>query len=60
MPTRRRCDLPNHIEAIHDILVKANILADDNYTIIASVDGSRVVYDRERPRTEITIEELAT
>lgn len=59
MPTRRRCDLPNHIEAIHDILVKANILADDNYTIIASVDGSRVMYDKENPRTEIFIEEMS-
>lgn len=58
MPTRRRCDLPNHIEAIHDILVKAKILADDNYTIIASVDGSRVLYDKSNPRTEIFIEEM--
>lgn len=58
MPTRRRCYLANHIEAIHDILVEAKILADDDYTIIASVDGSRVMYDKENPRTEIFIEEL--
>ena len=58
MPTRRRCDLPNHIEAIHDILVKAKILADDDYTIVESVDGSRVLYDKENPRTEIIIQEL--
>lgn len=58
MPTRRRCDLANHIEAIHDILVEAKILADDDYTIIASVDGSRVLYDKSNPRTEIFIEEL--
>ena len=59
MPTRRRCDLANHIEAIHDILVKAKILADDNYTIIASVDGSRVLCDKANPRTEIFIEEMS-
>lgn len=56
--TRRRCDLTNHIESVHDILVNAKILADDNYTIIASVDGSRVLYDKENPRTEIIIQEL--
>lgn len=51
-------DLPNHIEAIHDILVKANILDDDDYTIIASVDGSSVLYDKANPSTEIFIEEM--
>lgn len=58
MPTRRRVDLTNLMEAAHDVLVAAKILADDNNTIIASVDGSRVLYDKERPRTEIFIEEL--
>ena len=58
MPTRRRVDLTNLMEAAHDTLVAAKILADDNNTIIASVDGSRVMYDKENPRTEIFIEEL--
>ena len=58
MPTRRRVDLTNLLEAAHDTLVAAKILADDNNTIIASVDGSRVKYDKDNPRTEITIEEL--
>ena len=58
MPTRRKCDLSNLIEAVHDLLVHAKILADDNYAIIASVDGSRVFYDKETPRTEITITEM--
>lgn len=58
MPTRRRVDLTNLMEAAHDTLVAAKILADDNNTIIASVDGSRVLYDKENPRTEIFIEEL--
>lgn len=58
MPTRRRTDLANLIEAAHDVLVAGKILADDNYTIIDNVDGSRVMYDKANPRTEIFIEEL--
>lgn len=56
MPTRRRVDLTNLMEATHDILVKYEVLEDDNSKIIRSVDGSRVMYDKENPRTEITIE----
>ena len=55
MPTRRKCDLTNLLQAIDDILVKAGLLADDNYTVIQSHDGSRVFYDKNAPRTEITI-----
>lgn len=58
MPTRRKVDLTNLMEAAHDVLVAAKILADDNNAIIASVDGSRVLYDKSNPRTEIFIEEL--
>ena len=52
---RRRTDLVNLQNATLDILVQANILADDNYNIVASMDGSRVYYDKDNPRTEITI-----
>jgi Holliday junction resolvase RusA-like endonuclease len=55
MPTRRKVDLTNLLEAIDDIMVKAGLLADDNYTIIESHDGSRVFYDKDRPRTEVYI-----
>ena len=55
MPTRRLCDLTNLLEAIDDVLVKTGLLADDNYTIIESHDGSRVNYDKKNPRTEIYI-----
>ena len=58
MPTRRSVFHPNWLEACHDTLVAAKILADDNNAIIASVDGSRVMYDKENPRTEIFIEEM--
>lgn len=55
MPTRRRVDLTNLMEATHDILVAYDILEDDNSSIIASVDGSRVYYDKQNPRTVIWI-----
>lgn len=60
MPTRRRCDLVNLQEATLDILVKAKVLADDNSNIVRSMDGSRVLYDRDNPRVEIEIEEATT
>lgn len=56
MPTRRRCDLTNLLEAADDLMVKAGLLADDNYTIIRSHDGSRVLYDKTNPRTEVYID----
>lgn len=55
MPTRRKCDLTNMLESIDDIMVKAGLLEDDNYTIITSHDGSRVFYDKGKGRTEVTI-----
>lgn len=58
MKTRRKVDLTNLLEAIDDILVKADILQDDDYRILESHDGSRVYYDKENPRTEIFIEEI--
>lgn len=57
MPTKRKCDLTNLLEAIDDVMVKAGLLADDNYTIIESHDGSRVLYDKDNPRTEVIITE---
>ena len=58
MPTRRKVDLVNLIEAANDILVRRGILLDDNSQIVVGHDGSRVLYDKERPRTEIVIEEI--
>ena len=55
---RRRVDLPNLHEALCDILVKHGILEDDNFNIVAGMDGSKVLYDKEHPRTEITITKL--
>ena len=55
MPTRRRCDLVNLLEATCDILVHYKVLEDDNYNIVYSHDGSKVFYDKEHPRCEIYI-----
>lgn len=58
MPTKRRVDLTNLMAATHDILSKYEVIQDDNANIIKSVDGSRVFYDKDNPRTEITITEV--
>lgn len=55
MPTKRRVDLINLLEATCDILVDANVLADDNCQIVVSHDGSRVFYDKNDSRVEIEI-----
>lgn len=55
MKTRRRVDLVNLQEATLDILVIYGLLLDDNRNVVYSMDGSRVFYDKENPRTEVTI-----
>ncbi len=55
MPTRRRVDLVNLLEATCDILVAGHVLEDDNCRIVAAHDGSRVDHDKNNPRVEITI-----
>lgn len=58
MQTRRRCDIVNLLQATQDILVKYGVLADDNFNIVYSLDGTRVDFDKVNPRTEITIERM--
>lgn len=55
MPTRHRIDLTNLHAALHDIMVKAGTIEDDNFKIVVSTDGSRVHYAKDNPRTEIFI-----
>lgn len=57
MPTRRKVDLPNLLNAIDDVLVHYNVVEDDNRNIIATHDGSLVLYSKDAPRTEIIITE---
>ena len=58
MKTRRKVDIGNLHSGLHDVLVALGIVEDDHSGIIASTDGSRVLYDKENPRTEITITEV--
>ena len=55
MSSRRVVDGLNLEASVDDLLVEAGILADDDSRIVISHDGSRVLYDKENPRTEITI-----
>lgn len=55
MPTKRRVDLVNLLQALLDVLVKHGVLADDNCKVVCSMDGSRVEYDKDNPRTEVEI-----
>lgn len=57
MATRRKVDGLNLAEAMDDILVKEGILSDDNSNVVKHHDGTRVLYDKQNPRTEIYIYE---
>lgn len=58
MQTRRRVDLTNLLEALDDVLVKAEVLEDDCRDIIASHNNSIVLYDKDMPRIEVEIEKV--
>lgn len=55
MKTKRKVDLTNLQQALNDILVKYGVIEDDNNRIVVSMDGSRVRYDKDNPRTEVEI-----
>lgn len=58
VPDKRKRDIANYIEAIQDILVKYEVIKDDNYNIIESLDGTRMHIDKENPRVEIEITKI--
>lgn len=53
--TKRKVDLCNLEEATCDILTHYKFIEDDNRNIVASHDGSVVLYDKNNPRVEIEI-----
>jgi Holliday junction resolvase RusA-like endonuclease len=55
VPDKRKRDLTNLENAIADILVKYKVIEDDNYNIIASWDGSRILYQKNIEKTIIEI-----
>lgn len=56
VPDRRRRDLVNYLEGLQDVLVKHEVIADDNYNVIESVDGSRMIYEKGKQMTILEIE----
>ena len=59
MKTKRRVDLTNLMESADDVLTHYGIIEDDSAAFIGGHDGSRVLYDKDNPRTEIYISKLA-
>lgn len=57
MQSRRRVDLVNLLQALCDVMVACGTITDDNAKVIVGFDGSRVDYDKKRPRTEVRISE---
>lgn len=55
MPTHARVDITNLESALMDVLTKYEVITDDNSKIVVSTDGSRVLYDKDNPRTEVKI-----
>lgn len=55
VPDRRKRDIVNLLNAIQDVLVKYKTIQDDNYTIVKSLDGSRIIYEKDREETIIEI-----
>lgn len=58
VPDRKKRDLTNLENAIADILVKYQILQDDNYNIIAGWDGSRIIYKKGQAGITIKITKM--
>lgn len=58
VPDKRKRDIVNLLNAIQDILVKYKVIADDNYNIVKSIDGSRIIYEKGREETIIEINKM--
>lgn len=58
VPDRRKRDLTNLENAIADILVKYKVLKDDDYTILAGWNGSRIIYQKGVEKTIVEVEDI--
>ena len=58
VPDKRKRDIVNLLNAVQDILVKYDVIADDNYSIVVGLDGSRIIYEKGREETVIEIKEI--
>lgn len=50
VPDKRKRDIVNLLNAIQDILVLYDVIADDNYNIVQSIDGTRIIYEKRSRR----------
>ena len=56
---KRKRDIVNLLNAIQDILVKYEVIADDNYNIVQAIDGTRIIYSPiKEEKTIIEIERI--
>lgn len=58
VPDRRKRDIVNLLNAMQDVLVKYQVLEDDNYNIVQSVDGSKIIYEKGVEKTIIEISDI--
>lgn len=58
VPDKRKRDIVNLLNAIQDILVKYHVLKDDNYNIVQSLDGTRIIYQKDVEKTIIEITKI--
>lgn len=58
MDTRRVVDLVGLLQALDDVLEHYGVIENDKSQIVAGHDGSRVLYDKENPRTEVYITDM--
>lgn len=56
VPDKRKRDIANLLNAIQDILVKYKVISDDNYNIVHSIDGTRIIYKKNISEILIEIE----
>lgn len=54
-PDFQNCDLTNLVESVNDLLVKTELLEDDNWFALNEVHLKFIRVDRENPRVEVTI-----
>ena len=58
VPDLRKRDIVNLLNGIQDVLVKYKVIEDDNYNIVRSVDGSRIIYKKGVEKIIIEISEI--
>lgn len=58
VPDLRKRDISNLLNSIQDILVKYHVLKDDNYSIVKSLDGTRIIYQKGVEKTIIEITKI--